>query len=144
MTIIVNRLRNLTRPGLDLTECPRPFSFSLMLKFFYSPEKKTKVLASPWHSWKSVDGSLDRCYVAMADSALKSDDRTDQRARISDQRARTESIVRGNHGGCTQVRRSKLRAFMCRPMIVLVPCLSTVLATSGDGEHMPELSPGAN
>ena len=142
MTIIVNRLRNLTRPGLDLTECPRPFSFSLMLKFFYSPEKKTKVLASPWHSWKSVDGSLDRCYVAMADSALKSDDRTDQRARISDQRAWTESIVRGNHGGCTQVRRSKLRAFMCRPMIV--PCLSTVLATSGEGEHMPELSPGAN
>ena len=104
------------------------------------------------HSWKSVDGSLDRCYVAMADLTLKSDDRTDHRARISDQGARTESIVRGNHGGCTQVRRSKLRAFMCRQIIVLVPCLSTVLyydcntvlATSGDGEHMPELSPGAN
>ena len=81
------------------------------------------------HSWKSVDGSLDRCYVAMADLTLKSDDRTDQRARISDQGARTESIVRGNHGGCTQVSRSKLRAFMCRPIIVLVPCLSTVLYT---------------
>ena len=73
----VNRLRNLTRHGLDLTKCPRPF-FNLMLKLFYSPEKKQKCLQSMHcksmtHSWKSVDGSLDRCYVAMADSTLKSD-----------------------------------------------------------------------
>ena len=51
--------------------------FDLMLKFFYGLEKEktacSPCTASPWHSWKSVDGSLDRCYVAMADSTLKSD-----------------------------------------------------------------------
>ena len=139
MTIIVNRLRNLTRPGLDLTECPRPFSFSLMLKFFYSPEKKQKCLRVRGTAGRVLTGHW--IVVTWRWQTLHSN-RTDQRARISAHRARTESIVRGNHGGCTQVRRSKLRAFMCRPMIV--PCLSTVLATSGDGEHMPELSPGAN